>query len=154
MGFIKKNPDPTPRKTRIKTQYPKLQKYPNIYIYIYTYNLTLTNPSFLQSSIFSYLPPSVRSAVRLPHFCTSQLQSDQLSPTVQSAQSLSPISAVPHAFLSFTQSRLMPPSPSHSHASRLPPPSPSRRLSHASRLTQSRLRYSYFIFFPFQYFLY
>ena len=34
MGFIKKNPDPTPRKTRIKTPYPKLQKYPNIYIYL------------------------------------------------------------------------------------------------------------------------
>ena len=45
-----KKPRPDPYKNPYKTRYPKLQKYPTIYIY--SYNLTLTNPHFfnLQSS--------------------------------------------------------------------------------------------------------
>ena len=102
MGFIKKNSNPT----RIKTRYLKLQKCPNIYIYIYTYNLTLTNPSFLQSSIFSSsCPHSPQHPVRsTPH---SPFPLFQLSPHSLISTVLSPISAVtPHASLSLMQSRL------------------------------------------------
>ena len=85
-GFIK-NPDPTLDPTRIKTRYPKLQKYPNIYIY--SYNLTLTNPSFfnLQSSIFS--SSSAQSAV----LSTSFISAQHSSSSAQSTQS----SVTPHA---------------------------------------------------------
>ena len=48
--ILLKKPRPDPYKNPYKTRYPKLQKYPTIYIY--SYNLTLTNPHFfnLQSS--------------------------------------------------------------------------------------------------------
>ena len=110
-GFIKKpKPDPRPDsyKNPYKTRYPKLQKYPNIYIY--SYNLTLTNPSFfnLQSSAAAQhssqnsvpFPQPIRGTQSLPHFCT-----------VRSAQSTqSSVRSAPHA------SRFTPPSPSPSHA--------------------------------------
>ena len=106
--FYLKNPDPTHIKTRIKIRYPKLQKYPNIYIY--SYNLTLTNPSFfnLQSSAAAQhspqnsvpFPQPIRGTHSLPHFCTVRsAQSTQSS--VRSAQSR----LTPYASLSLSQSR-------------------------------------------------
>ena len=76
-GFIKKTRDPTRNPARLKTRYPKLQKYPlslslslslslYIYIYIYIYNLTLI-PYFFS------LPPLVWHSPCLSHFSASFL---------------------------------------------------------------------------------
>ena len=115
-GFIKK----TRNLTHIKTRYPKITKIPYIYIYIYTYNVTLTNPSFLHSSLFSSLPPSVRQSLSLisaqshtptlhhPHSHTPTLphtslpQSDPPFPSVQHSLSVTP--TLPQ---SLSQSRLL-----------------------------------------------
>ena len=109
-GFLFKKPKPNRDLTRLKTRYPELQKYPKIYIY--TYNQTLTNSSFLHSSIFSCLPPSP--------------QSDPQSLSLISALcNCSPISSV--------QSRLPPTVPQSDHASCLTPHSDS-----PSRLTPQK----------------
>ena len=114
MNFKKKNPKrvrvllkkprPDPRPDPYKNPVPKITKIP---LYIYTYNLTLTNPSFLQSSIFSSsgLPPSADTQ----SLSLISAQSAQLSPHSPISTVLSPISAVtPHASLSLTQSCLTP----------------------------------------------
>ena len=108
-----KKPRPDPRPDPYKNPVRKLQKYPNIYIY--TYNLALTNPSFLQSSIFS--SSSAQFAERSP-FPSADTQnavppSFLHSPLSSVHAVLSPISAVtPHA------SRLPLPLPVTPHASR------------------------------------
>ena len=93
-GFIKKIRDPARNSARLKTRYPKLQKY---HIYIYTYNLTLI-PHFFS---LSRLPPSVR------HSLSPTLPLPQLSPSLQLTPTL-PHSLTPtlrHSLIS-AQSRL------------------------------------------------
>ena len=70
--FKKPRPDPRPDpyKNPYKTQYPKLQKYPTIYIY--SYNLTLTNPHFFNLQSSAAAAHTVRSThTQRPHVVRS-----------------------------------------------------------------------------------
>ena len=103
-GFYLKNSDPTRDPTRIKTRIkPGTQNYKNTLIYIYTYNLTLTNPSFLQSSAASLPQPICSPSPSFLHSPISSVQqSDQRSP--QSDQR-SLQSSIFNASLSLTQTQ-------------------------------------------------